>query len=338
MKEMRVKSLPLKDVIRDLANGMDTSLTEDCDVFVLNIPGDFGKGQIFGINFSSGLGLLCYDCTFHTDLEISFSVNSVHPAKFLYIVEGVLEHSFEHQKERHYLSQYQSAIVASNSYNGHVLKFKKGVHITLYSLEIDRKLFVKRLNCSIEQMSNPLRDMLLDSNAIQTYYHEGGYSLELFNKLRKIAFTSYSGLVRQLFLLSTTAGIFHQQILQFELDMNKSNGHSLKKDHVALVQKAITLIEENMREPVNIDFLAKEIGTNSARLQHCFKLLYGTTVNGYIKNARILKAAELLIYSNLTVADVISEVGLINRGYFSRLFKSHYGLTPKAFQSKYRSE
>lgn len=335
---MRVKSLPLKDVIRDLAKEMDTAYTEDCDVYILNIPDDFGKGQIFGINFPSGLGLICYDCTFTTDLEISFSVNSVHPAKFLYIVDGMLEHSFEHQKEKHYLSQYQNAIVASNSYNGHVLSFKKDIHIKMFSLEIDRKVFSERLNCSIEQMSNPLRDLLLDSNASETYYHEGGYSLELFDKLRKIALTSYTGLVRQLFLLSTTAGILHQQIVQFELDMNESSGRSLKKEQIELVQRAITLIEENMHEPVNIDYLAHTIGTNSARLQQCFKLLYGTTVNGYIKNARILKAAELLTYSKLSVTDVISEVGLINRGYFSKLFKSHYGLTPKAFRSKYQSQ
>ncbi|NEN24993.1 helix-turn-helix transcriptional regulator [Cryomorpha ignava] len=338
MKEMRVKSLPLKDVIKDLAEEMNTSYTEDCDVYILNIPKDFGKGQIFGINFPSGLGLICYDCTFTIDLEIAFSINSVHPAKFLYIVDGKLEHSFEHENDKHYLSQYQNAIVASSSYNGHALNFKKDVHTKLYSLEIDRKRFSEKLNCSIEKMSNPLRDLLLDSDASETFYHEGGYSLELFDMLRKMALTSFSGLSRQLFLLSTTAGILHQQLVQFELDMNKSNTQSLKKEQVVLVQKAIRLIEENMREPVNIDYLAKTIGTNSARLQHCFKLLYGNTVNGYIKNARIVKAAELLTYSELSVTEVISEVGLINRGYFSKIFKSHYGFTPKSFRSRYATK
>ncbi len=97
---------------------------------------------------------------------------------------------------------------------------------------------------------------------------------------------------------------------------------------MALVQKAINLIVESMREPVNIDFLAKTIGTNSPRLQQCFKLVYGTTVNGYIKKARIEKASHLLTTSNLPVTEIISEVGLINRGYFSKIFKELYGLTP----------
>lgn len=335
MKEMRVKSLPLKDVIKDLADEMNTTYAEDCDVYILDIPSNLGKGQIFGINFPSGLGLICYDCTFNADLKISFSVNSVHPAKFLYIVEGMLEHSFEHDKTKHYLSQYQNAIVASSSYNGHVLNFKKDVHTKLYSLEIDRKRFSEKLNCSIEQMANPLKDLLLDSDASETFYHEGGYSLDLFDILRKVALTSHSGLLRQLFLLSTTAGILHEQCVQFELDMNKSEAKTIKSEQIELVQKAISLIEDSMREPVNIDYLAKTLGTNSARLQHCFKLLYGNTVNGYIKNARILKAAELLTYSELSVSEVISEVGLINRGYFSKIFKSHYGYTPKAFRSKF---
>lgn len=335
MKEMRVKSLPLKDVIKDLSEEMNTPYTEDCDVYILDIPASFGRGQIFGINFPSGLGLICYDCTFNSNLTISFSVNSVHPAKFLYIVDGELEHSFEHENDKHFLSQYQNAIVASSSYNGHVLSFQKGLHTKLYSLEIDRKQFTEKLNCSIEQLSNPLRELLLDSDASESFYHEGGYSLELFDMLRKMALTSYSGLLRQLLLLSTTAGILHQQFVQFERDLNQSDSQSLKPEQIDLVQRAITLIEENMREPVNIDYLAKTIGTNSARLQHCFKLLYGNTVNGYIKNARIIRAAELLTYSDLPVTEVISEVGLINRGYFSKIFKSHYGFTPKAFRSKY---
>ncbi len=336
MIKMHVKSLPLKEVIRDLAEAMETDYVEDCDVYELIIPEKYGKGLIFGINFPSGIGFISYDCTFHDDIQIVFSVNSVHPAKFLYVVEGGLEHKFEHESEEHHLNKYQSAIVASSNYNGHILDFRKGLSTKLFSLEIDRMRFSETLTCSIEKLQNPIKDLFHDYKAEKTFYHEGGYSLGLFNILRKMVFTSFTGLSRQLFLLSTASGILHHQLLQYEMDKKEPASLKLRKAELSLVQEAINLITNNMRDPVNIDFLASSIGTNSAKLQHCFKTVYGTTVNGYIKKARIEKAAELLTYSDLTVTEIISEVGLINRGYFSKIFKAQYGLTPKLFRQRYR--
>ena len=335
MIQMHVKSLPLKDVIKDLAEEMQTDYLEDCDVYELRIPEKYGKGLVFGINFPSGLGFISYDCKFYDDVQIIFSVNSVHPAKFLYVVDGGLDHKFEHEPEEHHLEKFQNAIVASSNFNGHILDFRKGVSTKLFSLEIDRKRFSESLNCSIEKLKNPIKDLFNDYNAEKTFYHEGGYSLRLFEMLRKMVFTSFKGLSRQLFLLSTTSGVLHQQLLQYELDKKEPTSLKLKQEEILLVQKAIRLIIEDMRDPVNIDLLARNVGTNSAKLQRCFKTVYGSTVNGYIKKARIEKAAELLTDSNLSVTEIISEVGLVNRGYFSKIFKVQYGLTPKAFRQRY---
>lgn len=92
MKKLNITSLPIKDVLANLAREFGTFLGSDCDVSYVNLPENKGVGRIGGINFSSGIGITTYDCNFKIDLEISFTANNVHPAKFLYITEGNLEH------------------------------------------------------------------------------------------------------------------------------------------------------------------------------------------------------------------------------------------------------
>ena len=72
MKSIQVNSLPLKDVIRDIAKIFQISFSENCGEYILNLPKSVGEGTIRGINFDGGLGLIQYDCLFNEDFEIHF--------------------------------------------------------------------------------------------------------------------------------------------------------------------------------------------------------------------------------------------------------------------------
>ena len=104
MKIIKVNSLPLKEVIRDLAKCFETTFEESCNYYSLNIPEDKGSGNIRGINFTNGMGILLYDCIFLEDVEIQFIVNDIHPLKFLFCSEGTLYHRFENDIEHLYNS------------------------------------------------------------------------------------------------------------------------------------------------------------------------------------------------------------------------------------------
>ena len=84
MKDLYVKSLPLKDVILDLSKEFSCGIIEHCDEFILEIPKEFGNGFIRGINFGKGLGVIEYNCSFKEDLQIHFSLSQVHPLKFIF--------------------------------------------------------------------------------------------------------------------------------------------------------------------------------------------------------------------------------------------------------------
>lgn len=339
MKKLRLQSLPIKDVIEDICRELRINVIKDCDVYSVRLPDKYGSGTIVGINFASGIGIINYDCTFKSDIELNFIADSIHPAKFLYVKRGVVEHGLQSDPKTHLLTQHQSSIVASADYNGHKLIFRKDDHIRLCSIEIDRAVFLNEMNCEVEKMTTPLKSLLMDYEAKHNFFHEGGYSLKLFDMLRGLDNTRYSGLVQHLTLLTTAGGVLREQIIQYEKDLNHTpSEYKMLRNDVELIKRAVKSIDSNMHNPVNIEDLAKFVGTNPTKLQQGFKMVYGTTVNGYMKNTRLERAAELLIYTDKNVSEIVNEVGLVNRGYFSKLFKERYECSPKAYRIKFKKK
>ena len=58
----------------------------------------------------------------------------------------------------------------------------------------------------------------------------------------------------------------------------------------------------------------------------------GFTPNDYIRNMRMQKAIELLKDETLTVAQVSYEVGIDDPYYFSKSFKSFFGISPTQYR------
>ena len=339
MKTLKVQSLPIKDVIEDISHALNIRLIKDCDVYSVVLSEEYGHGIINGINFSSGIGIINYDCIFKSDIEINFIADSIHPAKFLYVKRGRVEHGLQSEPKTHLLTQHQSSIVASANYDGHKLIFRKGEHIQLCSIEVDRSIFLSEMKCDIDKMINPLKALFLDFDAKNNFFHEGGYSLKLFDILRELDVTTYSGLVQRLKLSTTASGVLREQIIQHERDLNHTpSEYKMLRNDIDLVKQAVESIDSNMQSPVNIEELAKHVGTNSTKLQQGFKMVYGTTVNGYMKNARLSRAADLLIYTDKSVSEIVNELGLVNRGYFSKLFRERYECPPNAYRMKFKKK
>lgn len=64
------------------------------------------------------------------------------------------------------------------------------------------------------------------------------------------------------------------------------------------------------------------------------KALYDVNVNDYILNTKLQKAKYLLQNEELSIGDIAYKVGFSSPAYFSTVFKSKFGVTPKAFKEK----
>ncbi|WP_442940280.1 helix-turn-helix domain-containing protein [Nostoc sp.] len=60
--------------------------------------------------------------------------------------------------------------------------------------------------------------------------------------------------------------------------------------------------------------------------------MFGTTVLGYVQFLRLEQAQQLLKDTNLTVAEIASQVGYESITHFRCLFKRQFGMTPREYR------
>jgi signal transduction histidine kinase/ligand-binding sensor domain-containing protein/DNA-binding NarL/FixJ family response regulator len=89
---------------------------------------------------------------------------------------------------------------------------------------------------------------------------------------------------------------------------------------------------------LNADTIAEEVGMSKASLYKKVKTITGLTPHGLIKQYRLKKAGELLTDSEMSVSEVIDEVGFNSRSYFYKSFNEMFHCHPKDYGEKEKSQ
>ena len=105
------------------------------------------------------------------------------------------------------------------------------------------------------------------------------------------------------------------------------------KDFLELINISI---EKNMsNSSFGVEELAAEINMSTSNLYRRLKELTGQAPNLYLRNFRLQRAAELLSEDkNLTASEVMFEIGIESRSYYSSAFKKIHGLSPSEYVKK----
>ena len=99
------------------------------------------------------------------------------------------------------------------------------------------------------------------------------------------------------------------------------------------------IIHEKYTDPnLGIQQIADLIQKSPQYIGRLFKKETGDSITNYINKLRLEKAIDLLISSKSTISEVISKIGIENETQFYRLFKKQYGVSPKIYIMKYKSE
>ena len=85
-----------------------------------------------------------------------------------------------------------------------------------------------------------------------------------------------------------------------------------------------------------IEELSRQYLMNTATLKELFKTVYGQSLAAHMKEHRMERGAELLRTTELTLAEIASQVGYESQSKFSTAFKSLYGVLPKDYRKENR--
>ncbi len=88
---------------------------------------------------------------------------------------------------------------------------------------------------------------------------------------------------------------------------------------------------------LSVPQVARRAGIAPHHFIRLFKAVFGETPHQYRSLAQIERAKHLLILTDQTVTEVCMTVGFSSLGSFSTLFTRRVGVSPSAFQRRYRS-
>ena len=118
--------------------------------------------------------------------------------------------------------------------------------------------------------------------------------------------------------------------LGFELidDKKSKTIEKIKNAIVTLVHNADQDIKTNLSA-----YISSQLHQDYNYLSNLFSAIEGTTIEKYFINQRIERITELIVYNELSLSEIASQLGYSSVAYLSNQFKKVTGFTPTYFKS-----
>ena len=109
----------------------------------------------------------------------------------------------------------------------------------------------------------------------------------------------------------------------------------LSKEDERFRRKLERIVNARMRNPnLNIDVIASQFGMGRTNFYRKVRELMGMSPNDYLRKCRMERAAELLQTTDQNIGEICGMVGIPDAQYFSRVFKSYFGVPPSSYREQ----
>lgn len=109
------------------------------------------------------------------------------------------------------------------------------------------------------------------------------------------------------------------------------------EEQADFIRKLLQVIEQNLdQEELGSTLIADRMAMSPRQFYRKFKEISNAAPTDLIKSYRMEKAARLLQNEELSIQDVITEVGISSRSYFYKEFTRRFGMTPKDYREQLR--
>lgn len=109
-------------------------------------------------------------------------------------------------------------------------------------------------------------------------------------------------------------------------------GAADRRAEEVLAAAARHYIDNNLAEALNLDDLARRVGSYREKLSKAFNARHGMTVFAYIRDQRIARGAAMLRDTDAGIAEIAAAVGFSNAGNFATAFREKMAVTPGAYR------
>ncbi len=113
---------------------------------------------------------------------------------------------------------------------------------------------------------------------------------------------------------------------------DKYEGGSFTKSPNSYIELAIEYMKQNYQDGINVADVAGYVGISRAYLNQIFQKEFGFSVQKFLIDFRMHKAANMLVSSVHSVREVSQSVGYEDQFVFSKAFKKKFGISPKNYR------
>ncbi|WP_213880992.1 GlxA family transcriptional regulator [Pseudomonas sp. dw_358] len=110
------------------------------------------------------------------------------------------------------------------------------------------------------------------------------------------------------------------------VDRRKALGYASSSNR--RLHEAIMLMETHMAEPLEIEALARRIGTSKRQLERLFLAEVSTSPAQFYRQVRLRFGRWLLVSSDRQIGEIAFECGFADDAHFIRLFQRQFGMAP----------
>lgn len=317
---------------------IETSVHEAFGIQTLNVSKKHGEGTIKSFNFNNGMLVNQYNLSIFNDQTFSLCHNNKDYLYFFYGLNGTCYHNFKNKEKYTIIEELQTAIVGVNKQNESEITIKKNGRFNFTIISIDKNTYFKNFQSKYNPPLDKIKKLNKAFKVLDDYLYQCSHNLKVAEQLRYIKNNSLEFQITCLLHFESYFQIiFSIQIEQFYKEVYEERiTTSLTKTELQKVRKLTEYIIDNPSLNYTIKKLCSQALLAPVKLQEGFRCLHGTTVSNYIKNIRIDKARDLLIYSDYNISEISYMVGFSSRSYFCKIFKEKFGYNAMAYKDKYK--
>jgi AraC family transcriptional regulator of arabinose operon len=127
---------------------------------------------------------------------------------------------------------------------------------------------------------------------------------------------------------------YYMRILCMTIDRELSEREAGADGKSFMAQRMRSYVEEHALESFKLEDAARHVGLSTSRAVHLFKACFGQSMMQYALQIRLSIARERMLYSPMTLEQIAELSGFSSYSYFHRMFRAHFGTSPKRYQQE----
>ncbi|MXV49525.1 helix-turn-helix domain-containing protein [Pedobacter sp. HMF7647] len=151
---------------------------------------------------------------------------------------------------------------------------------------------------------------------------------EMINLIDSIVNCAYRDGLKKMYLLSKSIEFLVLQAEVCNKNLSQSYTYIKSRYDQECIRYAREYLLNHIEAPPSLFQLAKIAGINEYKLKRGFKEVFGTTVFGYLADARLEIGKSQLLQKIKSTSEISFELGYSSVQHFSNAFKKKYGLSP----------